>query len=105
MDRKKFNRITRPRNLTLQEAAADEALRKKVMAEFPPAEQVHAEAGSIAAALKAALESSPQSIYKICQEAGISQIVVSRFLSGERDIRLTTADRLAKILGLSVSKT
>jgi plasmid maintenance system antidote protein VapI len=33
-------------------------------------------------------------------EAGISPIVVSRFLSGERDIRLATADRLAKALGI-----
>ena len=105
MERKKFNRITRPRHLTSEEAAADEAVRKKVMAEFPPAEQAHPEAGNIAIALKAALESSPQSIYKICQEAGISQIVVSRFLSGERDIRLATADRLARILGLSVAKS
>ena len=105
MERKKFNRITRPRNLTPQEAAADEAVRKKIMAEFPPVEKDHAEAGDIAAALKAALESSPQSIYKICQEAGISQIVVSRFLSGERDIRLATADRLAKVLGLSVARS
>lgn len=105
MERKKFNRITRARHLTPQEAAADEAVRKKVMAEFPPAQQVLPEAGNIAVALKAALESNPQSIYKICQEAGISQIVVSRFLSGERDIRLATADRLAKILGLSVARS
>lgn len=105
MERKKFNRITRPRNLTPQEAAADEAVRKKVMTEFPPADRTLPEAGDIAEALKTALQASPQSIYKICQEAGISQIVVSRFLSGERDIRLATADRLAKVLGLSVAKS
>lgn len=104
MERKKFKRVIRPRNLTPQEAAADEEVRKKVMAEFPPAQSTPAEAGEIAKALKAALQESPQSIYKICQEAGISQIVVSRFVSGQRDIRLATADRLAKVLGLSVAK-
>jgi hypothetical protein len=32
----------------------------------------------------------------------VSQIVVSRFLSGERDIRMETADRLAEVLDLKL---
>jgi len=42
-------------------------------------------------------------MYQIAQDAGVSQIVVSRFLSGERDIRLATADKLAEALGLKLS--
>ncbi|HYM98678.1 MAG TPA: helix-turn-helix transcriptional regulator [Aestuariivirgaceae bacterium] len=77
-------------------------MRRKVMQEFPPVQSVDPEAGAISDALRAAIQSSPKSVYQICKEAGISQIVVSRFLSGERDIRLATADRLAKALGIVV---
>jgi hypothetical protein len=54
-------------------------------------------------ALRHAIQTSPKSVYQIRKEAGISQIVVSRFLSGERDIRLATADRLARTLAIEVT--
>ncbi len=38
--------------------------------------------------------------YALGQEAGVDATVVGRFLSGERDLRLGTADRLAAALGL-----
>jgi plasmid maintenance system antidote protein VapI len=62
------------------------------------------ESGGLSDLLKHAIQSSPNSVYQICKEAGVSQIVVSRFLSGRRDIRLVTADRLAKVLGLDAMK-
>jgi hypothetical protein len=43
-------------------------------------------------------------MYQIAQEASVSQIVLSRFLSGERDIRMATADKLARVLGLGLAK-
>ena len=73
------------------------------MKEFPPSDLATPEAGGISDALRRAIQASPKSVYEICKEAGISQIVVSRFLSGERDIRLATADRLAKALGIEVA--
>lgn len=100
MERKKFNRVTRPRRLTADEAARDAELRKKIVKEFPPAQPSPPEPGAISDSLRAALQASPKSVYQICKDSGISQIVVSRFLSGERDIRLATADRLAKVLGI-----
>ena len=42
-------------------------------------------------------------MYQIAQDAGVSQIVLSRFLSGERDIRMATADKLAEALGLKLA--
>ena len=103
MERKKFKRLTRPTRLTPDEAARDKVLRQKIMAEFPPAEPPSPEAGAISDALRAAIKASPKSVYQICKDSGISQIVVSRFLSGERDIRLATADRLARALGIAVA--
>ena len=41
-------------------------------------------------------------MYEIAKRAGVSQIVISRFLSGERDIRVATADKLAEVLGLKL---
>ena len=102
MERKQFKRITRPARLTAEEAARDEALRKKIKAEFPPT-AVQPQNGVLSDALRVAINGSSKSVYQICQDAGISQIVVSRFLSGERDIRLATADRLARALGIAVT--
>jgi transcriptional regulator with XRE-family HTH domain len=103
LERKKFQRIIRDRHLTDAEVASDELIRSQVLKEFPPAESATPEAGGISDSLRRAIQSSPKSVYQICKETGISQIVVSRFLSGERDIRLATADRLAKALGIEVT--
>ncbi len=103
MERKKFQRISRDRHLTSAEIERDELVRSQVIKEFPPADSATPDAGGISDALRHAIQSSPKSVYQICKETGISQIVVSRFLSGERDIRLATADRLAKALGIEVA--
>src|SRR5262245_44559190 len=103
MERKEFKRLTRSTKLTANEAKRDRELRQKIMAEFPPAEPPRPESGAISDSLRAAIKASPKSVYQICKDSGISQIVVSRFLSGERDIRLATADRLAHALGITVT--
>jgi DNA-binding phage protein len=54
-------------------------------------------------ALKKAIEVSGKSIWQIAKESGVSHPVILRFLSGERDIRLATADKLATTLGIKVS--
>ena len=38
--------------------------------------------------------------YAVAKEAGIDPGMVSRFVSGERDLRLGTVDRIAHALGL-----
>jgi transcriptional regulator with XRE-family HTH domain len=103
MERKKLKRIIRDRHLTDEELASDELIRSQVRNEFPPADAATPEAGAISDALRHAIQTSPKSVYQICKGAGISQIFVSRFLSGERDIRLATADRLARTLGIEVT--
>ena len=104
MERKKLTRKTRTTPITPEQFARDEQMREKIQNEFPPLEPA-AEAGGLSELLKHAIQSSGKSVYQICKDAGVSQIVVSRFLSGERDIRLATADRLAKALGLTVAKS
>jgi len=103
MASKKFDRITRTRKLTPQEAARDEEIRRKVQAEFPPADRAPlAGPRRLSEALRAAIRKSGKTVYQIGKEADVAPIVIARFLSGERDIRMATADRLADVLGLTL---
>jgi len=99
----KLQREFRDRKLTEGEIARDEQVRREVRGEFPPARPPVSKAPhSLSEALKRAIRASDMSEYQIAQQAGISQIVISRFLSGERDIRMATADKLAGALGLKL---
>ena len=103
MERKKLCRVIRDKHLTEVQATRGEQIRSQVMKEFPSTKLTSLKACGISDALRRAIQASPKSVYQICKEAGISQIVISRFLSGERDIRLATADRLAKALGIEIA--
>jgi DNA-binding phage protein len=100
---KKLQRVFRTRRLTADEVAHDEAVRRQIKNEFPPASgTITSAAGSLSETLKLAIRASGKSVYQIASDSGVSQIVVSRFLSGERDIRMATADKLAGALGLKL---
>ncbi len=101
---KKIERVFRKGRLSADDVARDEEVRRKVQAEFPPGPPSGSTSGRLSQALRDALRASDKSMYQISQDAGVSQIVVSRFLSGERDIRMATADKLAEALGLKLAK-
>ena len=82
----------------LQRTPFDAAL---IQAEFPPLAR-RPIPRSLSASLKKAMKRSAKSSYQLAKEAGVSPIMLSRFLSGKRDIRLATADRLAHVLGLKL---
>lgn len=52
--------------------------------------------------LRDAIQSSGMTCYALANKAGLSQSVLSRFTSGERDISLGTAGKLADALGLEL---
>jgi len=101
MAKKQLRRIQRTGRLAPEQAAKDEAIRQQIRAEFPPLPRQPI-SDSLSDALKQAIRESDMSVYQIAKRAGISQIMISRFLSGERDIRLATADKLANTLGLKL---
>jgi ribosome-binding protein aMBF1 (putative translation factor) len=104
MEKRKLQRVTRNRSLTSEEIAKDQDIRRKVQEEFPPAPgKSDVVTQSIADSLKQAISASGRSVYQIAKESGISQIVIARFLSGERDIRMATADKLARVLNLQLT--
>ena len=101
--KKKIERVFRERRLSAEEVVRDQEVRRNVQAEFPAAASSSSATGRLSQALRDALRASNKSMYQIAQDAGVSQIVLSRFLSGERDIRMATADKLAEALGLKLA--
>lgn len=61
-------------------------------------------ATTLTGALRQAIRESGQTIYAVSKGAGISNPVTIRFMSGERDIRLETAEKLCAYLGLKLVK-
>lgn len=102
MAKRVLKRIVRSGKLTPAQVERDQKLRSLIQAEFPPLARPPIPR-SLSAALKKAMKHSPKSIYQLAKEAGVSPIMLSRFLSGKRDIRLATADRLAHVLDLKLA--
>jgi plasmid maintenance system antidote protein VapI len=57
---------------------------------------------TMAEILRRAVCASGQTVAAVSRGAGISQPVLHRFVKGERDLTLRTADRLAGYLGLEL---
>ena len=55
--------------------------------------------------LRAALRATGETDYALGKRAGVSPGMIARFVSGERDLRLATAARLAGALGLALVPT
>ena len=52
--------------------------------------------------IRAAIESSGLTMYRIAQETGIHKSALSRFMSGERGLSTTALDILGEFLGLEI---
>jgi predicted transcriptional regulator len=103
MTRKNIERVIRTRRLTAEEIAKDAEIRRQIEEEYPPAPpSSRASTGMLSKGLREAIRNSDKSVYQIAKSANVSPIVVFRFLSGHRDIRVQTADRLAEVLGLKL---
>ena len=99
MGKKKIERVRKSGRLSPEQVAKDREIRRKVQDEFPPApgEPIP---NSLSEALKRAIQESEMTVYQIAKGAHVSQIIISRFLSGERDIRMATADKITNALAL-----
>ena len=54
--------------------------------------------------LRTTIQSSGESVAAIARNAGIAQPVLYRFVVGERDLTLRTANKLANYFGLELVK-
>ncbi len=55
---------------------------------------------SLADQLRRAVDDSGETTYRIAKDSGVPQPVLHRFMAGEQDIVLLTANKLATYLGL-----
>lgn len=61
-----------------------------------------AKSRTIADQLKQTIRDSGQTHYRIAKNAGIDPGIIDRFVSGERDLRLETAAKIAAALDLEL---
>ncbi len=54
-------------------------------------------------AIRKAIEASGKTRYRIAQESGIAESVLSRLMSGERGLSIDGLEQLADYLGLEIS--
>jgi transcriptional regulator with XRE-family HTH domain len=59
---------------------------------------------TLADVLRAAIRERGKPVYRVAVESGVAHPVILRFMSGERDIRLETAEKLATALRLELRK-
>ena len=52
--------------------------------------------------LRQAIEKGPKSRYRLWQETGIEQAVLSRFMAGTRGLSIETIEKLAPALGFEL---
>ena len=104
MGAREFRRMNRCGGPSAEEVARDEEIRRKVQEEFPPARPASPPApDSLVETLKRAIQQSGRPVLELAKEAGVSKNLVTEFLSGDRDIPITIADRLASVLGLKLT--
>lgn len=66
------------------------------------ARRVRVKPYDLSAVIAAAARKDERSSYAIAHEAGIRPEVLTRFLHGERDLKLATATKLCRVLNLEL---
>ena len=100
---KKLQRVFRDRPLTSAEAAEDRDVREKVQSEFPPIRKQSQINSPLTELLRRSIHDSGKTAETIAADSGVPAVLIAGFLLGQRDIHLTTADKLARALGLEVT--
>jgi Helix-turn-helix len=101
MEKRAFHRKHRSTRLTAAEAARDDAIRGQIQVEFPPLE-AEPPSAVLSDPLKKAIKRSRKSVRRLAEEANVSAVVLTQFLAGQRDLRLSTAEKLANLLKLKL---
>ena len=54
--------------------------------------------------IRSAVRKDGRSVYRLALDSGVNQGVLGRFMRGERDMNLRTADKVCRALGLKLTK-
>ncbi len=52
--------------------------------------------------IREAIRQDGRSMYQLWQDSGVNSAVLLRFMAGERDMNLRTADKVCQVLGLEL---
>lgn len=52
--------------------------------------------------IRATMKADGRTMYAIARDSGVNSAVVGRFFKGERDVTLTTAEKICRILDLEL---
>jgi hypothetical protein len=99
MEKRALRRKHRSTRLTAAEATRDNEIRRQIQAEFPPL-QAEPSPPVLSEPLRKAIKRSRKSVRRLAEEANVSAVVLNQFLAGQRDLRLSTAEKLVELLGL-----
>ena len=66
------------------------------------AKRIKRRPGLASDALVKAFKASGKTVYRVAKDAGIKPEMLARFLSGERDLRLSSAEKVFEALGLEL---
>jgi glycerate-2-kinase len=99
------------RTLSAEEQQQLERYREQIAAELP--DLIHRnrlarearDEPTLSGELRRAIHASDLSLSAIVKEAGITPIMLSEFLTGERTLRSDVLDRLAQVLGYELKPT
>jgi len=106
MAKKKITRVFRTGRVSPAEADRLNDIRRKVMAEFPPAANRSRPATSgIAAQIRAARESQGLTWYAVAKLANVPNPATIRDIEYGRDAKLSNIESVAKALGLRLELT
>ena len=59
---------------------------------------------TLADTIREAIKADGRTRYRLSKDSGVNQAVLGRFVHGERDLNLATADRVCRALGLKLVK-
>ena len=57
---------------------------------------------SYADRIRRAIRADPRSLYRIAKDSGVAVSVLQRFMTGERGLNLTTAEKVCGVIGLDL---
>ena len=59
---------------------------------------------SLTAQLRSAIKTSGATLYRVAKDSGVPYAVVHRFATGQRQVKLAAADKLAEYFGMRLTK-
>jgi ribosome-binding protein aMBF1 (putative translation factor) len=92
-----------PRPTPTEPKRAKKSVRQTRQADVEQRSRAKKNQASLSNQLRQAIKGSGLTMYRIAKESGVPQTILSRFLTGEHNMHLETAEKLASYFGMSLT--